>query len=115
MLAARKISTQEATAKRSFASKRAVTAHWRNDRGGNHGEILREPEPGPVRGTDPGGADRGLPRFRLPPADRRSCQWRAAVAARLLRHHLDRAALLFQLRADPDHADHSRRAEAGRL
>jgi hypothetical protein len=36
------------------------------------------------------------------------------VAARLLRHHLDRPALLFQLRADPDHAHRSGGAEAGR-
>src|SRR5437868_14407278 len=61
MLAARKISTQEATAKRCFARSAGRRAYRPDDRGGNHGEIFREPEPGPVRGADPCCADRGLP------------------------------------------------------
>ncbi len=38
---------------------------------------------------------------------------RAALAASLLRHHLDRPALLSELRAGPDHAQGAGRAEAG--
>ena len=56
----------------------------------------------------------GLPDSGLPPADRRPAERRPPMAARLLRNHLDRPALLFQLRADPDDADGSGRAEAGR-
>src|SRR6185437_5084733 len=54
-----------------------------------------------------------LPPGGLPATDRRPAERRTAVAARLLRDHLDRAALLFQLRADAGHAEHSLRAEAG--
>ena len=38
----------------------------------------------------------------------------AALPPRLRRHALDRPALLFQLRPDPDHAERAGRAEAGR-
>src|SRR4051812_42761975 len=100
MLARRQFSTQETTAKRTFATK-----------GEANEQILRKPEPGSTGRLGRRGADRHLPRLRLPAADRRPVEWRASVAPRLLRNHVDRAALLLQFRADAGHADHPRRAE----
>src|SRR5947209_1870967 len=92
MLARLRISTLETTTKRPFAAR------------GRCNEVLRKSQPGAdhrPRGRD---LDRGLPGLRLPPAYRRPTERHPPVAACLLRHHLDRAALLFQLRADADDA-----------
>ena len=53
-----------------------------------------------------GGAHRAASRLGLPADRPATCSNGVpAVAARVLRDHLDRPALLFQLRADPDDAD----------
>src|SRR5690348_9392366 len=85
------------------------------DEGGSNEQVFRESRPGIDHRA---GADRGglaASRFRLPAADRRPGQRPAAVAARLLRHHLDRPALLFQFRPNAGHADGARGTEAGRV
>src|SRR4051794_12899619 len=103
MLADYGFSTLETMAQRMFATK----GEKRN------GEAVRKSMAGADYRPRPDRADRGLPRLRLSAADRRSAERPAAMDARLLRRHLDRPALLFQLRADPDHADRSGRAQAG--
>src|SRR5438046_8700769 len=85
MLAERGISTQETTTKHSFATK-----------GEADGKAVRESGARPHHRSRFGGTDRTIPGLRLPSPHRRPGQRRAAVAARILRDHLDRASVLFQ-------------------
>src|SRR6476659_7335672 len=104
MLAQRGFSTQETTTKRLFATK-----------GEANGQILWKPESRAVGRTGGRGADCRLPGLGLPAPHGRSPERHPSVAACLLRDHLDRPALLFQFRADPDHAGDPGRAETRRF
>ena len=106
----------ETTTKRSFCAECAADAGDRRSKGGSRmAKFFANLSLVLIVGLVLAVLIALFPDFGLPPSDRRSAERRPAVASRLLRHHLDRPALLFQLRADADHADGPRRAEAGRL
>src|SRR6476661_4789322 len=116
MLAPEGFSTLETTTKRSFAPKRSQSGMLAIKKGEADEQVFRESGDGADRRPGACGADYRVPEFRL-----FGCRWgrrhdegRPPMAARLLRHHLDRASLLFQLRADSDDAKRPGRAETGR-
>src|SRR5690349_1981298 len=106
MLAPQGFSTLETATERTFALKRGADAGASGfRRGKQNGQAVRQSNARNADRARTCSPDRPVPRFRLPSADGRPPERRSPMAARLLRDHLDRPALLFQLRADSDHAN----------